>query len=60
MKELAASIKQRGVMQPLLVRPLSGCLSSIRGSIGCAVLGDGAVGVVLDPATLVTAEAEAA
>ena len=56
----ALSIDEILGQQPLLVRPLSGCLSSIRGSIGCAVLGDGAVGVVLDPATLVTAEAEAA
>ena len=32
----------------VLIRPLQGCLSSIRGVTGCALLGSGGVGMVLD------------
>ncbi|QFY43297.1 hypothetical protein F6R98_12275 [Candidatus Methylospira mobilis] len=38
--------------QQVLIRPLEGYLSSIRGATGCALLGSGDVGIVLDMSLL--------
>lgn len=47
--------------QQVLIRPLQGYLSSIRGATGCALLGSGDVGIVLDMGALLDqAEAEVA
>jgi two-component system, chemotaxis family, sensor kinase CheA len=46
--------------QQVLIRPLQGYLSNIRGATGCALLGSGDVGIVLDMGLLLDQAAEAA
>ena len=43
--------------QLVLIRPLRGYLTGIRGVTGCALLGGGDVGMVLDIASIVSAAA---
>lgn len=42
--------------QQVLIRPLQGYLSGIRGATGCALLGSGDVGLVLDVGRVITQE----
>jgi two-component system chemotaxis sensor kinase CheA len=47
-RRIALSVDELVGQQMVLIRPLQGCLSSIRGVTGCALLGSGGVGMVLD------------
>ncbi len=44
----ALSVDELIGQQQVLIRPLQGYLSGIRGVMGCALLGSGDVGMVLD------------
>jgi two-component system, chemotaxis family, sensor kinase CheA len=47
-RRVALSIDELIGQQMVLIRPLQGYLSAIRGVTGCALLGSGGVGMVLD------------
>jgi len=47
-RRIALSVDELVGQQMVLIRPLQGCLSGIRGVTGCALLGSGGVGMVLD------------
>ena len=47
-RRIALFVDQLVGQQTLLIRPLQGCLAGIRGVTGCALLGSGGVGMVLD------------
>lgn len=47
-RQVALSVDELIGQQLVLIRPLQGVLSGIRGASGCALLGGGEVGVVLD------------
>ncbi len=47
-RRVALSVDELVGQQLVMVRPLQGYLSGIRGATGCAVLGSGGVGMVLD------------
>lgn len=47
-RRVALSVDELLGQQVVLIRPLQGYLASIRGVIGCALLGGGEVGMVLD------------
>jgi len=51
-QRVALSIDELIGQQLVLIRPMKGYLSSIRDVMGCALLGNGGVGMVLDPARL--------
>ena len=47
-RRIALSVDELVGQQMVLIRPLQGYLSGIRGVTGCALLGSGGVGMVLD------------
>ncbi|MCC3247428.1 Hpt domain-containing protein [Methylocystis sp. WRRC1] len=51
-QRIALSIDELIGQQLVLIRPMKGYLSAIRDVMGCALLGNGGVGMVLDPARL--------
>jgi len=47
-RRIALSVDELVGQQRVMIRPLQGHLPGIRGVVGCALLGSGGVGMVLD------------